>query len=138
MSKMPTIYMPHGGGPCFFMDWNPPDAWDKQAAYLRGIPQAIGQKPKALLIISGHWEEPIITVQSNPAPELLFDYNGFPPHTYELKYPAPGDPKLASRVVGLLAENNIAAQTDTRRGFDHGVFVPLLLAFPDADRKSVV
>jgi len=125
--------MPHGGGPCFFMDWNPPDAWDKQAAYLRGIPQAIGQKPKALLIISGHWEEPIITVQSNPAPELLFDYNGFPPHTYELKYPAPGDPKLASRVVGLLAENNIAAQTDTRRGFDHGVFVPLLLAFPDAD-----
>ena len=133
MSKLPTIYIPHGGGPCFFMDWNPPDAWDNLAAYLRGIPDAIGQKPKALLVISGHWEETTVTVQSNSAPELLFDYGGFPPHTYELKYPAPGQPELAARVAGLLNASGINTVSDTDRGFDHGVFVPLKVAFPDAD-----
>ena len=133
MKRMPTVFIPHGGGPCFFMDWNPPDTWDKQADYLRGLPNAIGQKPQAILIVSGHWEERVATIQSNPAPELLFDYNGFPPHTYELTYPAPGDPKLAARVTDLLNAAGIATQTDTKRGYDHGVFIPLKVAFPDAD-----
>jgi len=133
MSKMPTLFIPHGGGPCFFMDWNPPDAWDNIANYLRRVPSEIGQKPKAMVVISGHWEETAITIQNNPAPPLLFDYYGFPDHTYELEYPAPGSPELSLRIKNLLTTGGIPANMDTKRGFDHGVFIPLKVAFPDAD-----
>ncbi len=133
MKRMPTIFIPHGGGPCFFMDWNPADTWHKQIEYLRGVPKAIGQKPKAILIISGHWEETVVTVQSNPAPPLLFDYSGFPPHTYELTYPTPGDTDLSARITELLNGAGIATKTNTKRGYDHGVFIPLKVAFPKAD-----
>lgn len=133
MPRMPTIFIPHGGGPCFFMDWNPPNAWDNQADYLRSLVVAIGQKPKAMLVISGHWEEDEVTVQSNPAPELLFDYHGFPAHTYELEYPALGDLALSTRVVELLRDAGIPTNVNSTRGYDHGVFVPLKVAFPDAD-----
>ncbi len=133
MPKMPTIFIPHGGGPCFFMDWNPPDAWDRQATFLRALPAAIGQRPKAMVVISGHWEEATFTIQSNSQPNLLFDYNGFPPHTYELTYPAPGDPALSIRIAELLGEKDFHTNIETERGYDHGVFVPLLVAFPDAD-----
>ena len=133
MTKMPTIFMPHGGGPCFFMEWNPVDEWDDMAGYLRRVPALVGQKPKAMLVISGHWEEATVTVQSNPAPGMLFDYHGFPPHTYRLDYPAPGDPHLAARVKGLLENNGIRTATNSGRGFDHGVFIPLMVAFPAAD-----
>ncbi|WP_339635803.1 class III extradiol ring-cleavage dioxygenase [uncultured Sneathiella sp.] len=133
MSKMPTVFVPHGGGPCFFMDWDPADAWDKMAAYLHRVHVDIGQRPKAIVVVSGHWEEPVITVQSNPTPPLLFDYYGFPEHTYKLEYAAPGSPELASRIKNLLLAKNIQVKTDSRRGFDHGVFIPLKLAFPDAD-----
>lgn len=133
MSRMPTMFIPHGGGPCFFMDWDPPDAWDNMAAYLRRLPEDLGRKPSAMVVISGHWEEPVFTVQTNPAPPLLFDYFGFPPHTYELEYAAPGSPELASRVGALLAEGGFQTNTDAERGFDHGVFIPLKLTFPEAD-----
>ena len=133
MTKMPTIFIPHGGGPCFFMEWNPADAWDNMANYLKGIPDDIGIKPKALLVISGHWEEPEITVQHNVAPPLLYDYNGFPDHTYEIEYGAAGSPELAMRVQSLLGGAGIDANLDRVRGFDHGVFIPLKVAFPKAD-----
>jgi len=133
MERMPTVFIPHGGGPCFFMDWNPPDTWNKQADYLRGLPEAIGQIPTSILIVSGHWEENIPTVQNGAAPELLFDYGGFPPHTYELTYPAPGNPILASRVADLLAAAGIETKSNDKRGYDHGVFIPLKVAFPDAE-----
>lgn len=133
MSRMPTLFIPHGGGPCFFMESNPIDMWDNMEAYLRGFMADLEEKPKAILIISGHWEEDQVTVQSNPAPGMIFDYSGFPPSTYELKFPAKGSPELASRVSDLLDENNIANTKDTTRGFDHGVFIPLLVAMPNAD-----
>ncbi|PCI39232.1 MAG: dioxygenase [Rhodospirillaceae bacterium] len=133
MKTMPTVFIPHGGGPCFFMDWNPPDTWDKQAAHLRGLPNAIGERPKAILVLSGHWEEAIATVQTNPAPSLLFDYGGFPAHTYELTYPALGNPDIAMRVVELLETANIPTNMDPMRGYDHGVFIPLKVAYPKAD-----
>lgn len=133
MTRMPTIFIPHGGGPCFFMDSDPADMWDKMEAYLANFAKNLDQAPKAILIISGHWEEDVVSVQSNAAPTMLFDYYNFPPHTYELKFPAPGSPELASRVTDLLAANNIVCKLDTERGFDHGVFVPLLVAFPKAE-----
>lgn len=133
MSRMPTLFIPHGGGPCFFMAWDPPDTWDRMAAYLRGVPADIGRRPEAIVLISGHWEEQTVTIQNNPAPPLLFDYQGFPDSTYRLEYPAPGSPGLADRISALLGQAGIASTYDTERGFDHGVFIPLKLAFPDAD-----
>jgi aromatic ring-opening dioxygenase catalytic subunit (LigB family) len=133
MSKLPTLFIPHGGGPCFFMDWDPPDTWDRMADYLRGVPDEVGARPKALLVISGHWEEDVVTVQNNPAPPLLYDYYGFPPSTYDIKFPAPGAPEVSARVAELLEAAGIAWRYDHSRGFDHGVFVPLKVAFPQAD-----
>src|SRR5690606_5919710 len=66
-------------------------------------------------------------------PELIYDYYGFPPHTYELTYPAPGEPALAEQVVQRLQEAGLEAGVDPQRGFDHGMFIPLKLVFPDAD-----
>ena len=85
----------------------------------------VGQRPKAIVVVSGHHESDVIEITSSPAPPLLFDYYGFPPHTYELTWPAPGSPALAERVQELLGAAGIETATDPGRGYDHGVFVPL-------------
>ena len=132
--RLPTLYIPHGGGPCFFMDppAEYPHLWDGLAAYLRGIDASLGVRPRAVLVISGHWEtrEPTINVAAKPP--LLFDYYGFPEHTYRLTYPVSGAPDLAPRVRGLLAEAGMPSAV-AERGLDHGVFVPFLLVYPQAD-----
>lgn len=135
-SRLPTLFIPHGGGPCFFMDpppGLPRDLWEPMAAHLRGIPQAIGARPRAILVISGHWECPRLTVQSAARHSLLFDYYGFPEHTYQLAYPVAGDPALAARVRELLAAQGFESDEDRERGLDHGVFVPFKLIYPHAD-----
>ena len=134
--RLPTLFIPHGGGPCFFMEpaWGlPKDAWDGMAAYRRDLPAALGVKPKALLVVSGHWEAERPTVNTAAAPALLYDYYGFPEHTYRLAWPAPGAPELAAQVRALLAGAGLESDADDRRGLDHGVFVPLKVAFPEAD-----
>ena len=133
-TRMPTFFIPHGGGPCFFMDWpGQPHMWDRMADFLRDLHRLAGAKPKAIVVISGHWTEAQFTVMSGAHPPLIYDYYGFPPHTYELTYPAPGSPALAQRIVDLLAAAGIPAATDAQRGFDHGVFIPFKLIYPDAD-----
>lgn len=133
--RQPTLFIPHGGGPCFFMDPPPaaPHLWDQMGAYLRSIPQSLPERPRALLVISGHWEAPRPTVNTAAHPTLLFDYYGFPAHTYRLTYPAPGTPELAAEVRRLLTAAGIASGEEEARGLDHGVFIPLKVAFPDAD-----
>jgi aromatic ring-opening dioxygenase catalytic subunit (LigB family) len=137
--KLPTLYLPHGGGPCFFMDWTmgPPDTWDRMAAWLRSIGASLPEAPRALLVVSAHWEAGVPTVTTAAAPPLLYDYYGFPPQTYELKWPAPGSPQLAERVRALLGAAGIESGGDAKRGFDHGVFVPLKVAYPDAKIPTV-
>lgn len=137
--RMPTLYIPHGGGPCFFMTWTagPADTWDRMAAYLRGIEASLPRRPTALLVVSAHWESRVPTVIASPAPPLLFDYYGFPKHTYELTWPAPGSPSLAARVERLFAGAGIPSALELSRGLDHGVFVPLKVAFPRADIPTV-
>lgn len=132
---LPTLFIPHGAGPCFFMDWTrgPADTWDKTAAWLKGIVEGLPERPKAILVISGHWEEPVFTVQSGEQPPLLFDYYGFPEQTYRLTFDAPGAPALAKRVRDLLGAAGFATAEDGARGYDHGVFVPLKLMTPKAD-----
>jgi len=111
----------------------PPDLWDRMAAYLRGIDASLGARPKAVLVISAHWEAPVPTVNVSARPPLLYDYYGFPEHTYRLTYAAPGLPALAARVRELLAKAGIASSEDSERGLDHGVFVPFKLIYPGAD-----
>ncbi|MGD0731775.1 MAG: class III extradiol ring-cleavage dioxygenase [Terracidiphilus sp.] len=132
--RQPAIFLPHGGGPCFFMDWTwgPADTWDKTKHFLEGLAATLPEAPRALLVISGHWEEPVFTASTAPAPELIFDYSGFPEHTYRLTWPAPGDPELAARVGALLTQAGLPSALSAHRGFDHGVFVPLKTAFPEA------
>src|SRR3546814_5265021 len=125
--------MPHGGGPCFFMDWNPPDTWDRMADFLRGVVATLPARPRAVLLISGHWLASAFTIGSSPKPSLIYDYYGFPEHTYQIQYGADGDPALALRVRALLNEQGLPAADDAQRGYDHGVFIPLKLMLPDAD-----
>jgi aromatic ring-opening dioxygenase catalytic subunit (LigB family) len=118
------------------MDWGPPfgpHAYDSLRDYLAGIAVRLPERPKAVVVISGHWEARYPTVSLNPRPGMLFDYYGFPEHTYRLNYPAPGAPDIGMRVGELLHGAGIPVAADDRRGFDHGVFVPFLIMFPDAD-----
>jgi aromatic ring-opening dioxygenase catalytic subunit (LigB family) len=111
----------------------PSDTWDRMAAYLRGIDAGLGGRPKAVLVVSGHWETERPTLNVAERPGLLFDYYGFPEHTYRLTYPVDGAPALAGRVRALLAEAGFESDTASERGLDHGVFVPFKLIYPDAD-----
>lgn len=117
------------------MDWPAPfgpGAFDGLGAYLAGLAASLPESPKAILVVSAHWETERPTVSAAAQPGMIFDYYGFPAHTYELSYPAPGSPALARRVRALLEGAGIAADVDPERGFDHGVFVPMMKAFPEA------
>lgn len=133
--RQPTVFIPHGAGPCFFMEWSRgrPDEWDATADWLRSLIPGLPERPEAILVISGHWEEPAFTVGSAASPELIYDYGGFPEHTYRLTFDAPGAPDLARRVHDLIAGAGLPASLDPSRGWDHGVFIPLKVALPDAD-----
>lgn len=130
--KLPVFFISHGGGPCFWMDWDPPDMFKNLEQSLEKIPSIIGTRPKSILIISAHWEEKNFTIQATPNPPLIYDYYGFPPHTYELKYPANTSLELVSEVKELLKQEGIPLSINTTRGYDHGVFVPLLKIYPGA------
>jgi aromatic ring-opening dioxygenase catalytic subunit (LigB family) len=133
--RQPAIFVSHGGGPCFWMTPSPlvgPHGFDRLKAYLAGLLNTLPARPKAILVVSGHWEERLPTVSTAAAPPMLFDYYGFPEHTYHLSYPAPGAPDVAAQVHALLTAAGIAAATDPVRGFDHGVFVPFLIVDPEA------
>ena len=137
--RQPSIFLPHGGGPCFFMDWTwgPADTWNATQRFLEGLAATLPAPPKAMLVISGHWEEPSFTASAAASPGLIFDYSGFPQHTYRLTWPAPGDPELARRVATLLHQAGLPSALNPSRGFDHGVFVPLKVAFPQAQLPVV-
>ncbi|MEN6671218.1 class III extradiol ring-cleavage dioxygenase [Psychrobacter sp. B38] len=129
----PVFFIPHGAGPCFFMDWQPADTWTELGDFLKSIPSRLPERPKAILIISAHWQTPTFSITASKQPDLIYDYFGFPEHTYELTYPALGAPLLAERVGKLLAEVGLDNEQDAARGFDHGVFIPLKMMFPEAD-----
>lgn len=134
----PKYFINHGGGPCFFLDPGPiRDTWAELEAYLLGFAERLDERPRAVLVVSGHWEEARPTVNAGAAPPLLFDYRGFPAHTYQLMWPAPGAPALAMRVRDLLGAAGIESGSDTSRGWDHGVFVPMKVMFPCADIPTV-
>ncbi|OTP76190.1 DODA-type extradiol aromatic ring-opening family dioxygenase [Caballeronia sordidicola] len=107
--------------------------WKELEDYLGNFAPALSEPPLAMVVISGHWEEPVPTVNMSAAPPLLFDYHGFPDYTYKISWSASGSPELATRVRALLNDAGLPSAANDRRGYDHGVFVPLKVAFPDAE-----
>jgi len=130
---LPTYFISHGGGPWPWLKAEMPGVYDRLEAALKQMPGQLATRPAAVLVVSGHWEEPDFTVMSGPAPPMVYDYSGFPAHTYSIKYPAPGSPEVARRVLELLRGAGFAARADDRRGFDHGTFAPLAAIYPAAD-----
>ncbi len=128
-NKASILYIPHGGGPMPLLS---DDGYESMNPFLRGFASTIA-KPEAIIVISAHWEEAVVSVTAHKNPPMLYDYYGFPPESYQFKYPAPGRPRLASRIHDLLKTAGIEAKLDYERGFDHGLFVPLMLMYPAAE-----
>lgn len=137
-ARMPVVFIPHGGGPWPFVETGfPKHELEALAGYLRGVHHLPPEPPRALLVVSAHWEAAVPSVMTSPQPPMLFDYSGFPEESYRLSWPAPGNPGLAARVRGLLDEAGILNGEDGTRGFDHGTFVPLMLAYPRAEVPTI-
>ncbi len=137
-ARMPVVYLPHGGGPWPFVEMGLPERdVAALAGYLRELRHLPAEKPKALLVVSAHWEEAVPTVMTAERPPIFYDYYGFPPESYRITWPAPGHPALAARVRELLAKADIATAEDGKRGYDHGTFIPLKLTYPEAEIPTV-
>lgn len=131
--KARVVYLSHGGGPLPILG----DASHKAMAdFMKQLPSQFG-KPEAILVISAHWEESMATLQGAPTPTMFYDYYGFSEEAYDITYEAPGSPELAKRIVDLMQKRKIPAAIDTQRGFDHGLFIPLKLIYPEADIPSL-
>lgn len=129
VSSNSVLYISHGGGPLPLLG---DEAHKELIGFLENI-SAILAKPSAIIVISAHWEEDKPTITSGAAPSLIYDYYGFPEESYEIEYPASGEPSLAHSVFDLLRGHGIGADLADQRGFDHGLFVPLKIMYPDAN-----
>jgi aromatic ring-opening dioxygenase catalytic subunit (LigB family) len=128
-NKAQIVYFSHGGGPLPILG---DDSHKAMVEFMRQLPSQL-KRPDAILVISAHWEEPIGTLLGAKNPTIYYDYFGFPDEAYNIKYPAPGSPDLANRIAGLLNQSNIPIRIDPQRGFDHGLFIPLKLMYPQAN-----
>ncbi|MEB3197904.1 MAG: class III extradiol ring-cleavage dioxygenase [Candidatus Sericytochromatia bacterium] len=131
--RLPTYFISHGGGPWPYMKAASGGMFDRLEASLEAIAREIGPTPRAVLVVTGHWEAPAFTLQTAARPGMVYDYVGFPAHTYEVVYPAPGEPALARQAIALLAAAGLPVREDAERGFDHGTFTPLVAMYPQAD-----
>lgn len=131
-ARMPTYFISHGGGP---WPWIP----DMRRAFaileesLARMPSELPERPKAILMISGHWETYDVSVMHAARPGMVYDYYNFPPHTYDVVYPSPGAPELAEQAADLIREAGFAVSLNETQGYDHGTFVPMQIMYPDAD-----
>jgi aromatic ring-opening dioxygenase catalytic subunit (LigB family) len=132
MARLPTYFISHGGGPWPWLPQMRQMLRNLETALAR-MPAEIGERPKAVLMISGHWEADSFAVMSAAHPGMVYDYGGFPPETYKIVYPAPGAPALAQRTADLIAAAGLPTRLDDRQGFDHGTFVPAYVMYPEAD-----
>ena len=123
------VYFSHGGGPLPILG----DPGHKAMVdFMRELPSQL-RKPDAILVVSAHWEASPVTVMDGVTPPMFYDYYGFPEEAYAINYPAPGSPRLANQLVEILTGKDIPVRTDSQRGFDHGLFIPLKLMYPRAD-----
>lgn len=140
--RISTAYISHGGGPLPLLEMQSkgegeaPGYHKEMIEVLETLATEL-PKPDAIIVVSAHWEERNVSVTTHPTPPLLYDYYGFPKEAYTLKYAAKGNVGLASSIVKNLAEQGIAVRADTTRGFDHGMFIPLSIMYPNADVPCV-
>jgi 4,5-DOPA dioxygenase extradiol len=127
------VYLSHGGGPLPILG---DESHKAMVDFMSHLPSQL-RKPDSILVISAHWEESAATLLGAQHPPMFYDYYGFPDEAYAINYPAPGNPELANRIVGLLHKNNIASRINSSRGFDHGLFIPLKMMYPLADIPSL-
>lgn len=104
--------------------------------FLKEIALELG-KPSSILVISAHWEESVPTLLGAARPDMLYDYYGFPEESYEFQYPAPGNPGLAGDIRQLIATAGFDVSVNSERGYDHGLFIPMMLMYPEADIPCV-
>lgn len=136
-TRFPVYFLSHGGGPWPYVE-SMKQQFARTAREFSALPQRLPARPRAVLVITGHWEAEQFTVSTAEHPPMEYDYYGFPEHTYSIQYPAPGSPALGARVRTLLAQAGVATAEDPHRGFDHGTFVPLGLMYPDANVPIVL
>jgi aromatic ring-opening dioxygenase catalytic subunit (LigB family) len=141
-SRPPVLFLSHGGGP-----WSYVDAlkamYARTERELRMLPGRFAARPKCVVVVSGHWIAPRFSLSTAAHPPMDYDYSGFPPHTYQISYPAPGDPELAERARWLIVAAGIEVVADPGKGFDHGRIRPARTHVPgrghahrDAVRES--
>ena len=129
MNHTQIVYFSHGGGPLPILG----DASHQAMIdFMTRLPVRL-TRPDLILVISAHWEESAATLLSAPNPPMFYDYYGFPAAAYEINYPASGSPELAQAIASQLERNGIPARLDPERGFDHGLFIPLKMMYPQAD-----
>ncbi len=129
--RLPTYFISHGGGP---WPWVPQmrQTFAVLERSLTDMVSQLGQTPRAVLMVSGHWESDAYKVMGAARPPMVYDYYNFPAHTYEVTYPAPGAPELAEQTADLLRAAGLPTGIDPDRGYDHGVFVPMAVMWPEA------
>ena len=128
-----AVYFSHGGGPLPILG---DPGHQAMVDFMRALPARLA-RPDAIVVVSAHWEERAATILGAPHPPMFYDYYGFPKEAYSITYPAPGHPALAGQIAGLLEKNSIPARLDPQRGFDHGLFIPLKLMYPEADIPAI-
>lgn len=131
--RQPVYFLSHGGGPWPYMQGPMRAHFNLMERALQDIPRQLPARPEAVLVVSGHWEEEHFTVSSSAHPGMVYDYYGFPPETYRIRYPAPGSPRVAARVQQLLTASGFQVGADPERGFDHGTFSMMKPIYPEAD-----
>lgn len=127
------LFISHGGGPMPLLG---DPSHTEMVEHLKMIAKKI-KKPSAIIILSAHWEAKQVTITSAKEPSLYYDYNGFPKESYSIKYPAPSQTQLSNNIHAALTAHDIKAEFDDKRGFDHGMFVPLTIMYPEADIPCV-
>ena len=127
-TKFPAVFVNHGGGPMPLLGKQP-----EITHHLRKelVTKYLPETPTSIVVLSAHWESHIVSITSSANPSMVYDYSGFPPESYMYQYPAPGSPELANKIQGLFEQHGIKSQLDDKRGYDHGVFVPLMLMYPN-------
>lgn len=131
--RMPTYFLCHGGGPWPWMQGPLRRILAELERGLLNVPAQWPTRPTAILVISAHWEERAFTVTTAEAPGMVYDYTGFPPEMYAIRYACPGSPSLAARVVHLLRAAGLPAVGSATRGYDHGTYSVLQTMAPTAD-----
>ncbi|GAA6133635.1 class III extradiol ring-cleavage dioxygenase [Oceaniserpentilla sp. 4NH20-0058] len=131
--KARTVFLSHGGGPMPLLG----DPGHKQLITgLKSLPDKL-ITPKAIVVFSAHWEGETVEITAHDTPQLIYDYYGFPPEAYEIDYPIKGQSSLANSIAKHLNHHAITTHLNNNRGFDHGVFVPLKVMYPQGDIPCV-